>query len=52
MYFSVQEENGEESIITSPYSDQFEMRWNIPADNGEPIDYYRIHYCPVSNPTY
>jgi hypothetical protein len=22
------------------------MRWNIPFDNGEIIDYYQIHYCP------
>lgn len=48
MHLPIQEEDGEESIITSLYPDEFEMRWNVPADNGEPIDYYQIHYCPVS----
>jgi neurocan core protein len=42
------QEDGEDPIITSPYADHFELRWNIPADNGEPIDYYKIKYCPVS----
>ena len=48
LHLPVQEEDGEESIVTSPYADQFELRWNVPADNGEPIDYYQVSYCPVS----
>ncbi|XP_048516191.1 fasciclin-2 isoform X2 [Athalia rosae] len=32
----------------SQYSNQFELRWLIPVDNGEPIDLYQIKYCPIS----
>lgn len=35
-------------IVTSPYADHFELRWNVPADNGEPLNHYSINYCPVS----
>jgi neural cell adhesion molecule len=38
----------DEPIVISPYADHFELRWNVPADNGEPIDFYQIRYCPVS----
>ncbi|KAH8275114.1 hypothetical protein KR026_009061, partial [Drosophila bipectinata] len=38
----------EEPVVVSPYSDHFELRWGVPADNGEPIDKYQIKYCPVS----
>jgi neural cell adhesion molecule len=41
-------EEGEDAIVISPYADHFELRWNVPADNGEPIDSYQIRYCPVS----
>lgn len=41
-------EDGEIPIIASTYSDRFELIWNRPADNGEPIDFYTIRYCPVS----
>lgn len=33
--------------VVSPYSNHFELRWNVPADNGEPIDYYDIRHCVV-----
>lgn len=33
--------------LSSLYSDHFELRWNVPADNGEPIEYYQIRYCQV-----
>ncbi|XP_062138031.1 fasciclin-2 isoform X3 [Drosophila sulfurigaster albostrigata] len=36
----------EEPVVVSPYSDHFELRWGVPADNGEPIDHYQIKYCP------
>lgn len=42
------EEEGELPIIASTYADRFELMWNRPADNGEPIDFYTIKYCPVS----
>ncbi|XP_049531645.1 fasciclin-2 isoform X2 [Anopheles darlingi] len=42
------EEEGNDPIVTSPYADHFDMRWSIPVDNGEPIDMYRIKYCPGS----
>lgn len=41
-------EDGAEPLVLSPYADHFELRWNVPADNGERIDYYEIKYCPVS----
>lgn len=40
------EEEGELPIITSTFADRFELMWNRPADNGEPIDFYTIKYCP------
>lgn len=41
-------EEGEEPMVLSPYADHFELRWNVPAHNGERIDFYEIRYCPVS----
>lgn len=38
----------EEPFVFSPYSHHFELSWSVPADNGEPIDFYQIKYCPVS----
>lgn len=38
----------DKGIMNSPYADHFELRWRIPADNGEPIDTYQIKYCKVS----
>lgn len=38
----------EEPLVVSPYSDHFELSWSIPPDNGEPINYYQVKYCPVS----
>ncbi|XP_054716456.1 fasciclin-2-like isoform X2 [Uloborus diversus] len=40
------------SIITEPetisdYPDRFEVRWNVPSDNGEPILYFQIRYFKV-----
>lgn len=37
----------EEPLIVSPYSDHFELGWSVPPDNGEPINFYQIKYCPV-----
>ncbi|KAF4523467.1 hypothetical protein B566_EDAN014993 [Ephemera danica] len=36
-------------VAVSPYNDHFELRWRIPADNGEPIDQYNIKYCVAKN---
>jgi len=41
------QEEGEIPIATSVYADKFEMTWSRPPDNGEPIDFYSIKYCPV-----
>lgn len=43
------QEEGEIPIATSVYADKFEMTWSRPPDNGEPIDFYSIKYCPVRN---
>ncbi|XP_077291454.1 neural cell adhesion molecule fasciclin 2 [Arctopsyche grandis] len=37
----------EGDIVQSPYADHFELRWKIPADNGEPIEVYQLEYCQV-----
>ncbi|XP_022827010.1 fasciclin-2 isoform X1 [Spodoptera litura] len=36
-----------ESLIHGKYADRYELRWRVPANNGEPIDMYEISYCPV-----
>lgn len=43
--------NRQDVIAVSPYADHFELRWQVPNDNGDPIDYYLIRYCMVSTPT-
>lgn len=47
-YTQDEQEEGELPIIASSYADRFELIWNRPADNGEPIDFYTIRFCPVS----
>ncbi|RZF35790.1 hypothetical protein LSTR_LSTR009206 [Laodelphax striatellus] len=37
----------EEGVIQSPFGDRFELRWKIPADNGEIIDRFEVKYCAV-----
>lgn len=37
-----------EIATVSPYGDRFELKWNVPNDNGSPIDSYLIRYCSVS----
>lgn len=36
-----------ENYILSPYEDKYELRWNVPADNGEYINMYVVKYCVV-----
>ncbi|XP_059062829.1 fasciclin-2-like isoform X1 [Achroia grisella] len=36
-----------ESLIYGKYADKYELKWKVPAHNGEPIDMYEINYCPV-----
>ncbi|XP_013194959.1 fasciclin-2 isoform X2 [Amyelois transitella] len=36
-----------ESLIRGMYADKYELKWKVPANNGEPIDMYEISYCPV-----
>lgn len=45
--FAQEVEEGELPIITSMFPDRFELIWSRPPDNGEPIDFYSIKYCPV-----
>lgn len=39
--------NREDIVTLSPYADHFELRWNIPSDNGDPIQHYLIRFCKV-----
>ncbi|KAI4463547.1 ctx-related type i transmembrane protein [Holotrichia oblita] len=32
-------------LVNSPYADHYELRWKVPHDNGDPIDYYVIRFC-------
>lgn len=41
------ENKEEEPLVVSPYSDHFDLSWSVPPDNGEPINYYEIKFCPV-----
>uniref|UniRef100_A0A1Q3FEX3 Putative neural cell adhesion molecule 2 n=1 Tax=Culex tarsalis TaxID=7177 RepID=A0A1Q3FEX3_CULTA len=49
LHTPIQEEDEEDdAIVTSPYADHFELRWNVPVDNGEPINFYQVKFCPGS----
>lgn len=37
-----------DDYINSPYGNSYELNWKIPADNGEPIDFFSVHFCIVS----
>ncbi|XP_050308211.1 fasciclin-2-like isoform X2 [Anthonomus grandis grandis] len=37
-----------DEIYVAPHANRFDLRWNVPADNGEPIDYYLIRYCKIA----
>uniref|UniRef100_A0A1B0GL92 Putative neural cell adhesion molecule l1 n=1 Tax=Lutzomyia longipalpis TaxID=7200 RepID=A0A1B0GL92_LUTLO len=39
-------DDGEDPIVMSPYADHFEVRWSVPPNNGEVIDFYQLRYCP------
>lgn len=32
----------------STYSNQYEISWLVPADNGDPIDMYQIRFCQLN----
>ena len=32
-----------------PYTDHYDLQWQVPLDNGEPIDYFQIVYYTVSS---
>ncbi|GBP98290.1 Fasciclin-2 [Eumeta japonica] len=36
-----------ESLLYGKYADRYELKWKIPAHNGEPIDMYAVNFCPV-----
>ena len=39
-----------QGFAINPYPDRFELRWQVPQDNGERIDYFEISHVPVSDP--
>lgn len=45
---SILSARNEDGFIVSPFDSKLEVKWKIPADNGEPIDYYEIECCLVS----
>ncbi|CAH0560938.1 unnamed protein product [Brassicogethes aeneus] len=40
--------NREDRITVSQYADHYELRWNVPNDNGDPIQHYLIRYCEAN----
>ena len=38
----------ENRVVSTPYSDRYELLWSAPPNNGEPIDYFEVAYYPVS----
>ncbi|XP_017782397.1 PREDICTED: fasciclin-2 isoform X2 [Nicrophorus vespilloides] len=42
---NLHENSTRDFVANSPYADHFELRWNVPSDNGDPIDSYLIKYC-------
>ena len=38
------------NIVTLNSSDSYELSWQIPEDNGLPIDYFLLQYYPVGTP--
>jgi len=39
----------ENRVVSTPYSDRYELLWSAPPNNGEPIDYFEVAYYPVRN---
>ncbi|KAJ2951644.1 hypothetical protein O0L34_g13803 [Tuta absoluta] len=40
-------EESSESLVHGKFADRYELKWKIPAHNGEPIDMYEVSHCPV-----
>jgi hypothetical protein len=34
-------------VIELPSSNNYEVSWQIPEDNGQPIDFFLLSYYPV-----
>ncbi|XP_043285257.1 fasciclin-2 isoform X2 [Venturia canescens] len=43
----IQVRSGEALYEVSPFTNQYQLQWHAPPDNGEPIDMYEIRYCEV-----
>lgn len=39
---------GSTGVTDSPYPDKYTLQWQVPHDNGKPIDYFTIDYYQVS----
>ena len=35
-------------VVRTVYPDRYELLWSVPANNGEPIDYFEIVYTQVN----
>ncbi|XP_046830695.1 fasciclin-2 isoform X7 [Vespa crabro] len=42
---------GSSEYDVSAFSNQYELFWTVPPDNGEPIDMYLIRYCQIKRVT-
>ncbi|XP_049826206.1 fasciclin-2 isoform X2 [Aethina tumida] len=40
--------NREDIYTISQYADHYELRWNVPNDNGDPIQHYLVRYCETN----
>ncbi|KAL3267024.1 hypothetical protein HHI36_011167 [Cryptolaemus montrouzieri] len=37
--------NRQDLVAISPYADRYDLRWNVPNSNGDPITRYIVRYC-------
>ncbi|XP_045480694.1 fasciclin-2 isoform X2 [Harmonia axyridis] len=44
-YIDENSSSRQDLVAVSPYADRYDMRWNVPNSNGDPIIRYIIRYC-------
>ncbi|KAK7065692.1 Ncam2p, partial [Halocaridina rubra] len=41
--------NADSPVVELPYTNKYTLQWQVPLDNGEPIDFFQIMYYQVRN---